>query len=36
VRARRLESVDVVVRDARIDDRNVRSLERRGVTVIKA
>jgi DeoR/GlpR family transcriptional regulator of sugar metabolism len=36
VRAGGLESVDVLVTDTGIDDRIVRSLERRGITVIKA
>jgi DeoR/GlpR family transcriptional regulator of sugar metabolism len=36
VRAGNLESVDVLVTDTGIDDRVVRSLERRGITVIKA
>jgi len=36
VRAGRLEAVDLLVTDDRIDERTVRSLERRGVKVIKA
>lgn len=36
VHAGRLESVDVLVTDGWIDDRTVRSLQRRGVKVIKA
>ena len=36
VHAGGLESVDVLVTDTGIDDRIVRSLERRGITVIKA
>jgi DeoR/GlpR family transcriptional regulator of sugar metabolism len=36
VHAGRLEAVDVLVTDHGIDERTVRSLERRGITVIKA
>ena len=36
VHAGRIEEIDVLVTDAGIDDRLVRSLEKRGVTVIKA
>ena len=36
VRAGRLEAVDVLVTDTGIDERTERSLERRGITVIKA
>ena len=36
VHAGQLESVDVLVTDTGIDERTVRSLERRGITVIKA
>jgi DeoR family fructose operon transcriptional repressor len=36
VHAGRLNDVDVLVTDAGIDDRSVRSLERRGIRVIKA
>jgi DeoR family transcriptional regulator, fructose operon transcriptional repressor len=36
VHAGRIEAVDVLVTDAGIDDRTARSLERRGITVIKA
>jgi DeoR/GlpR family transcriptional regulator of sugar metabolism len=36
VRAGRLEAIDILVTDGGIDDRTVRSLERRGLKVIKA
>ena len=36
VHAGRIEAVDVLVTDAGIDERIVKSLERRGITVIKA
>ena len=36
VHAGRLEAIDVLVTDAGIDDRTTRSLERRGIKVIKA
>jgi len=35
-RAGRLDAVDILVTDTGIDERIVRSLERRGITVIKA
>ena len=36
VSAGRLEAIDILVTDTGIDERVVRSLERRGVKVIKA
>jgi DeoR/GlpR family transcriptional regulator of sugar metabolism len=36
VNAGRLEAIDILVTDAGIDDRSVRTLERRGIKVIKA
>ena len=36
VNAGRLEAIDILVTDAGIDDRSVRTLERRGIKVIRA
>ena len=35
-RAGALDAVDILITDTRVDDRTARSLERRGITVIKA